>query len=467
MKAADAAVLYSRIGVRGARREVGYCPSGTPDYDKKMAELTEVLNAASDQNITVMLTLHAGSPKYGPMERGRPHLNDKDETIGGKTDQAWLPEYGEDFQTWVALVVRQFGWPHGPVNAVELWNEPWEGLSISGWQADIPRYRDLYTRMARGVEEARAADPSLRVLIGGCCSSPNTLDKLFCDGSDQFLKWLDFASIHYQPLGAWPSLYPEWVNRQGPNGPVRCWDTESWVANSEDRVAAVIASMRAQGQERTAGVLHDAVCGFVQAPPPAAPESPDGSVRNQSPSTSSTPSAASTPSTPSSPKPKKSARPPARPAKPKEAKTFIPQAWAPAAAVGAMQNLLGQRKFKEILFKNGLPWVFVFDGLLRDGAPNPDDGTVVVVGDLAGVYEHEKLLFWSVQGLSELKNAAEVKKLQNRLVMLPKKDKSVREERDRVLAELAKLQTLEGAAMTIADGGGKFVLYDFYGNPQP
>ena len=42
--------------------------------------------------------------------------------------------------------------------------------------------------------------------------------------------------------------------------------------------------------------------------------------------------------------------------------------------------------FKEILFKNGLPWVFVFDGL--DG--NPDDGTVVVVGDIAPLFGGKK-----------------------------------------------------------------------------
>ena len=35
---------------------------------------------------------------------------------------------------------------------------------------------------------------------------------------------------------------------------MRVWDTESWIANSEDRFAGVIASMRAQGQSRTAGI---------------------------------------------------------------------------------------------------------------------------------------------------------------------------------------------------------------------
>jgi len=42
------------------------------------------------------------------------------------------------------------------INAVELCNEPWEGFSISGWGADLPRYRELYERRAVGVEEARS-----------------------------------------------------------------------------------------------------------------------------------------------------------------------------------------------------------------------------------------------------------------------------------------------------------------------
>ena len=119
---------------------------------------------------------------------------------------------------------------------MELWNEPWEGVSISGWGADIPRFREIYTVMAQAVIEARK-EAGVKVLIGGACSSTNTRDKLFCDGTDTFLPWLDFVSIHYQPLAADPVLEPKWMNRTGEYGRVKVWDTESWVANSDDRVA--------------------------------------------------------------------------------------------------------------------------------------------------------------------------------------------------------------------------------------
>jgi len=61
---------------------------------------------------------------------------------------------------------------------MELWNEPWEGISISGWGADIPRFRELYEQMALGIEDARRSS-GVKVLIGGACSSTNTRDKLF------------------------------------------------------------------------------------------------------------------------------------------------------------------------------------------------------------------------------------------------------------------------------------------------
>jgi hypothetical protein len=171
------------------------------------------------------------------------------------------------------------------------------------------------------------------------------------------------------------------MKRRGEYGRVRIWDTESWVANSDDRVAGVIASMRAMGQDRTAGIYAGNVF--------------------------------------TSQKPRFGGK-----------EYAVAQVWAPGAAVAACQKFIGQRAFKEILFKNGLPWVFVFDGLPRRmqggraGPPDPDDGTVVIVGDLGASYDRNLTLFRSV-GLGP------------------------------------------EARMELSNGGGQFVLYDFYANPVP
>lgn len=342
-------VLFEKLGIKGMRMGASFDLENTPESAKDRALLERYLNWGRKHDVTVMLTLGAGEGfNAQPLGRPRPWLSAQNEMLDTKDDRAWLPQYDQNFRRWVTDVAARHGWPRGNVNAMELWNEPWEASSISGWQADIPRYRDMFTSMALGIEDARMG-AGVKVLIGGTCSSSNARDKLFADGSDYFLKWLDFISIHYQGLAADPSLVPEWMNRRSPYGPVRVWDTESWIANSEDRVAGVIASMRAQGQGRTAGIY-------------------EGNVyesRNI-----------------------------------KQGGEVFPvvQAWSPSAAVAASQKFIGQRAFDKLLFENGLPWVFVFAGLpdTQTGNPRTDDGTLVIVGDLRKIYEPERTLFRSV-----------------------------------------------------------------------
>jgi hypothetical protein len=367
--------LFEKLGIKGMRMGGPYEPASEPNYAASMQRLDRYMNWAKKHDVTVMLTLGDGDDWADqPLKQPRPWLDAGGKMLDTKDDRAWMPSYDDDFQKWVQRTTTKYGWPTGNLNAVELWNEPWESISISGWGADIQRYREIFTHMALGVEEARKA-AGVKVLIGGTCSSSNARDKLFSDGSDHFLKWLDFISIHYQALAADPSEVPEWMNRKSPYGPVRVWDTESWIANSEDRVAGVIASMRAQGQSRTAGIF-------------------DGNVYDS------------------------------RNVKVGDRVYPIVQAWSPAAAVAATQKFIGQREFRRLLFQNGLPWVFVFDGLpaSQSGKPNPDDGTVVVLGDMAKIYDPARTLFRSVAVSPD-------------------------------------------ATMTIANPRGAITLYDFYGNP--
>lgn len=365
-------VLFEKLGVKGARMGGPFELKTEPDYRTSMDRLDRYMHWAHAHDVTVMLTLGDGDGwSDQPLGRPRPWLDANGKMLDTKDDRAWMPQYDGEFQSWVTDIASRYGWPRGNLNAVELWNEPWEGISISGWGADIPRYRAMFEHMALGVEEAREK-AGVKVLIGGTCSSSNARDKLFSDGTDRFLKWLDFVSIHYQALAADPALEPEWVHRKSPNGPVRVWDTESWIANSEDRVAGVIASMRAQGQSRTAGIF-------------------DGNVY-QSRNVQT------------------------------EGKVFpVVQAWAPAAAVAASQKFIGQREFRKLLFSNGLPWVFIFDGLPAASRP-ADDGTVVVVGDLGKIYDRDRTLFRTVS-------------------------------------------VSPGAAMRIRNADHEIRIFDFYGNP--
>jgi hypothetical protein len=114
-----------------------------------------------------------------------------------------------------------------------------------------------------------------------------------------------------------------------------------------------------------------------------------------------------------------------------------------------------------LLFQNGLPWVMVFDGLAgKDGTPDPEDGTLVVVGDIGAEFGAANVLFRTARGLAEI---AHKQQLQAKLAALPADAPAT--ERQELEAALRKDDPLSDASMTLPDGGGKFTLYDFYGNP--
>lgn len=403
----EVARFFKRVGVKGARAEFNVFGKDDPDYAKKWDRIAKLCRTLQDNEITLMVTTASG-PLPMPLGMARPHLDDEDTFKATKSDLAWVPAADPQFSEWVMDLCGAYGWPNGPIHAFELWNEPWEGISISGWGADMLRYRELYTVMAKAIEASRKKW-GVDVLIGGCGSSSNTLDKLFPDGSDEFLKWLDFCSIHYQVMAATPALMRDFIGRKGPNGPVRVWDTESWIANSEDRVGLVVASMHAMGQERAMGVY----AGNVYQPQTV-------TLAGGKQET-------------------------------------VVQAWSPAAAVAASTKFVGQRPFRELLFQNGLPWIFVFDG--RPGQ-STDDGTVVVAGDLGGCYSRNLLLFRTVLGL---KNQARVAELRKQLDALPAGTPEAA--RKELTAKIEAASVLETGRLTISDGGGQFQLMDFYGNP--
>ena len=140
---------------------------GSPNYAKDMDDFGKRLQVMADNDITVMLTVETGGDQSRmPLGQVRSLLNEKGEgKMGYPGDFTMLPRYDADFQRWCKDLTERFGWPKGPINAIELWNEPWEGTSISGWGADMLRYRELYTHMAMGIEEGRKS--GAKVLSGG------------------------------------------------------------------------------------------------------------------------------------------------------------------------------------------------------------------------------------------------------------------------------------------------------------
>ena len=225
--------------------------------------------------------------------------------------------------------------------------------------------------MAEAVEDARR-DAGVDILIGGTSSTSNALDKLFADGTDTMLKRFDFCSIHYQGMQSSATI-KKWVNRKNSlHGRVKIWDTESWVANTDDRVAAVVATNRSAGYDRAMGVYRGNICHTL----PQKIRVADGSTKE----------------------------------------IEILHAWSVAASIGATQHFIGERKFEELLFKNGLPWVTQFTGLPNEkNIINKEDGTLVVVGDIGEEFGPENVLFRTARGLKEQLHEAELKEAIDKL----------------------------------------------------
>jgi hypothetical protein len=395
--------VLSRLGVHAVRHGISYKPTTDKDFEEWYAREGEKLHALHNAGVTVLAMFGGGDFFHPaqPLGRPRPWLDDKGAMQDTKFDLAWLPSYDPDFKKFVARFAAEYGWPKGPITAVSLWNEPWEGISISGWGADMLRYREMYTAMAEGVEEARTGGAD--VLVGGCDSSSNALDKLFPDGSDAFLPRFDFLSVHYQGMASF-ATYKPFVDRKGPRGRVRIWDTESWVANTDDRVAAVIAANRSTGYDRAMGVFGGNISDA---------DDHDGNAGNGA----------------------------------------ADNAWSTAAAVGAAVHFVGERPFRELLFRNGLPWVMVFGG---SAAGRVEDGTVVVVGDIGEAFGADNVPFRTARGLAEVRRKEALRK--ELATAPPDRAKVIR-------AVLDKEEPLSGATMTLP--AGPYALYDFYGNPVP
>jgi len=353
-------------------------------------------------------------PKDGlhmPLGRTRPHLDADGVMQDTKKDMTWLPAFDADFKQVVKRVALEWGWPKGPINAMKFMNEPWNGISISGWGADDLRYREIYTALCEGVEEARA-EGGVQVLLGGCDSSSNTFDKLFPDGDMSFLPRLDFMSLHYQGLS--PSNARFMRDRQGPNGRVQFWDTESWVANSSDRVPGALSGMLAAGHDRIVGIFSKGVVAS-------------------------------------------SARVDVRLADDKREWREQIQAWPVAPALAAFQQFIGNRPFAELVFGDALPWVFRFQG------KSADDLTLVVCGDLSPALDSNNSVgivpLRSVRGLAELKNK-EV--LRAQLAALPADSP----ERAGLQKRIEQPQILRDAGMSLA-ADARWNLYDDSGNAVP
>jgi hypothetical protein len=408
----------SRMGLQSIRWGLKFYAPG-PKREKYMQEVDRILEDYYENK--VMVTAEIGAGRYEHvLGRWRPNLTPEGVMKGGKCDLVWPPEMDDEFRQWIYDFICEYGYPKGPVNGIMLWNEPWEGHSISGWQADMWRYRTIYRIIGEEVMRARENE-GVEVLIGGCDSGSNTRDKLFGEGYEDspfWPKYLDFCSMHYQGLST-PARKTRWRERKYYKGRVRLWDTESWMANTDDRYLCMVAGTRAAGYDRVMGSL-DRIAVSARSHGRVWRDRirVEGGGRK-------------------------------RVRRPLESRPL-------AAVYNATAHFIGNRPFREILFKQSLPWVFVFGGM----NDNPDDGTVVLTGDISPTFNRkpDRWLYSTVRSLAEVEEEWPV----TEKLMALDPDQTAR--RSELMQSFRKDQPFCEARMIIP-AADDIQLYDYYGNP--
>jgi len=230
------ALTLGRLGIRGIRIELGppmQAADGSRPFD--WSRYDALMNACAEAKIKCLVTMGGHATWSLPFGTPTPAASP------WKADHSCMPKYYERFgQAIHDFCARYWHDGQGAVWAIEHWNEPWEGISISGWESCMPHYRELMKRIA---DNARKVSPEIKT--AAACSIMNTEDKFFAgDDREEMAKLIDLFTDHYVPprTSYGPMVAKFWGKEST--------DTESWIAATEVVLPQVMCQFLASGQDR-------------------------------------------------------------------------------------------------------------------------------------------------------------------------------------------------------------------------
>jgi len=237
-----AARVLSKLGIELMRMEGGWKIEQAPGRDD-WAQVDPVFEAMSERDIRVLM-IWGGHPNWAlPFGTPTPAPNAK------KFDEVCAADKDPQLDSFLARFLARY-WKGGQRGlwALEHWNEPWEPNSISGWQSDSVRYRQLLSVISK---RARADASGLKLFAAS--SIMNTEDKLLSVGTTEWIDLLDGFSDHYVA----PTMcYGPMVAAK--HGKVSI-ETETWGARSEVLLPQFMAQFLASGQKTLNPCLNDAL----------------------------------------------------------------------------------------------------------------------------------------------------------------------------------------------------------------
>ena len=227
------AQTLARLGIKGVRIELGWSEPTPGTYDWTRYDV--LMNAMADAKIKALVTM--GGHAYWTMPLGTM----TPACIPDKPDVSCSPKNYDAFGNWIYNFCDRY-WKNGDgaLWAIEHWNEPWEGISISGWESDMRHYCELMRRIATNV---RKVDP--RIKTAAACSIMNTEDKfLVGEDRDEMAKLVDLFTDHYvPPRTCYGPMVAKFWGKQST-------DTESWMAATEVLLPQMVCQFLACGQDR-------------------------------------------------------------------------------------------------------------------------------------------------------------------------------------------------------------------------
>lgn len=232
-KIRERALALARLGIKGVRMDLAWNEPEPGRYDwRAYDELMKALEAAEMQALVTISGHPAWSMPFGAPTPG---------VTAENPDTSCEPAHYAAFGRFVfAFCSRYWREGQGALWGIEHWNEPWEGLSGSGWGSDARHYRELMRQIA---ENARRVDPRIRT--AGACSIMNTeLKFLTGDHPEENLQLLDVFTDHYVPPR---SCYGPMVARYWGKESA---DTGTWIASNETLLVQVMVQFLACGQTR-------------------------------------------------------------------------------------------------------------------------------------------------------------------------------------------------------------------------
>jgi hypothetical protein len=212
------AAAYKRLGIDWVRSEIGWgafeAKRGLFDWS-----LPDAFHEACRHAKLLSMNLASHAPDWARPNEGWEQRPDPRQGKKGTRlfDTSPAPAHLGDWQNAWRLYLDRYKDVH---RAINVWNEPWEGHGISGWQSTGEHYRQL----VRHVRQARdAVDPSIPVVAAD--SSDNTARKLLLAGRADDV---DVLSIHYEmPVSCSSFAMARHYQK-------RVWDTETWLAYQGD-----------------------------------------------------------------------------------------------------------------------------------------------------------------------------------------------------------------------------------------